>query len=162
MTQSHNEFFIEKEQLPVEVTLVTGEELYGVLFVQPTWRQPSIEFDALVLLNLPDAYFPIQLPNGTSRLVSKRHAVSLRGRGINEDDNGSEEMGDPARVVVKCTNGDAFQGTLMVTRVTSNSRVLDYLNHSTEEFILLHEGQGTVLINRRHIVLVHDESDGAA
>jgi hypothetical protein len=161
MTQAHNEYFIEKEQLPVDVTLVTGEELHGVLFVQPTWRPPSIEFDALVLLNLPDAYFPIQLANGSSRLVAKRHTVSIRGRGM-DDEVGAEEMGDPAKVVVKCSNGDAIQGTLLVTRVTSNSRVLDYLNHSTEEFILVHEGNGTVLINRRHIVLVHDESDGAA
>lgn len=160
MTQSHNEYFIEKEQLPVEVTLVTGEVLHGVLFVQPTWREPSIEFDALVLLNHPDAYFPIQLPNGTSRLVAKRHAVSIRGR--DEAGDASEELGDPARVVVKCTNGEPVQGTIMITRVTSNSRVLDFLNHTTEEFILLHDGNGTVLINRRHIVLVHDETDGAA
>ena len=159
MTISHNEYFIEKEQLPVEVTLVTGEELHGSLFVQPTWRRPSIEFDALVLLNLPDAYFPVQLPNGTSRLVAKRHVVLIRGRTPDEEKM-SEEMGDPARVVVKCSNGDAVQGTILVTRVSSNSRVLDFLNHTAEEFILLHEGDGTVLINRRHIVLVHDESDG--
>ena len=159
MTISHNEYFIEKEQLPVEVTLVTGEELRGALFVQPTWRRPSVEFDALVLLNLPDAYFPIQLPNGTSRLVAKRHVVLIRGRDT-EDDIRREELGDPAHVVVKCSNGDAVQGTILVTRVTSNSRVLDYLNHSAEEFVLLHEGDGTVLINRRHIVLVHDETDG--
>jgi hypothetical protein len=41
-------------------------------------------------------------------------------------------------------------------------RVLDYLNRSAEQFILLHEHGGSVLVNRRHIVLVHDESDGAA
>jgi hypothetical protein len=158
MAISHNEYFIEKEQLPVEVVLVTGEELHGALFVQPTWRRPSIEFDAPVLLNLPDKYFPVQLPNGTSRLVAKRHVVLIRGRG--GADERAEEMGDPAPVVVKCSNGDAVQGTIMITRVTSNSRVLDFLNHTAEEFILLHEGDGTVLINRRHIVLVHDESDG--
>jgi hypothetical protein len=50
----------------------------------------------------------------------------------------------------------------MIARVTSNMRVLDYLNRSSEEFILLHEAFGKVLVNRRHIVLVHDGSDGAA
>jgi hypothetical protein len=161
MTQAHNEYFIEKEQIPVQVILVTGEELRGTLFVQPTWRRPSIGYDALVLLNLPDRYFPVQLPNGTSRLVAKRHAVSIRGRGMEEEPL-SHDVGDPAQVVVKCSNGDAFQGTLLITRVTSNGRALDFLNHSAEEFIPLHEGDGTVLINRRHIVLVHDESYGAA
>lgn len=158
MTISHNEYFIEKEQLPVEVTLVTGEELHGALFVQPTWRRPSIEFDALVLLNLPDAYVPIQLPDGMSRLLAKRHVVLIRGR--HTEDIQAEEMGDPARVVVKCSSGAPVRGTIMVTRVTSNSRVLDFLNHAAEDFVLLHEGDGTVLINRRHIVLVHDETDG--
>ena len=159
MTISHNEYFIEKEQLPVEVTLVTGEELRGSLFVQPTWRRPSIEFDALVLLNLPDQYVPVQLPDGSSRLIAKHHVVLVRGDGI-EEEPASPDLGDPARVVVKCSNGDVVEGTNLIARITSNSRVLDFMNHSVEEFIPLHEGDGTVLINRRHIMLVHDESDG--
>ena len=70
MTQTHNEFFIEKEQLPVTITMVTGEELCGSLFIQPTWRRPSIQFDAPVLLHLPDAFFPLQLANGRTMFES--------------------------------------------------------------------------------------------
>lgn len=161
MTQTHSDYFIEKELLPIALTLVTGEELRGSLFVQPSWRRPSIEIDALVLLNLPDAYFPIQLPDGTSRLVAKKHVVLLRGR-TSEDAAGSDELGEPAQVVINCTNTDAVQGTLMFTRLTSQSRVLDFLNYASEEFMVLFESEGTVLINRRHVVLVHDETDGAA
>ena len=163
MTQTHNEFFIEKEQLPVEVTMVTGEELMGSLFVQPTWRRPSIEFDAPVLLNLPDAYLPLQLPDGRTRLLAKAHIVLIRGKttspeSLREDD----EYGEPAQVVIRCSNGIVAQGLMRITRLTSNSRVLDFLNRSAEEFVQLHEGTSTVLVNRRHIVLVHDEFDGAA
>jgi hypothetical protein len=163
MTQIHNEFFIEKEQLPVEVTMVTGEELTGSVFVQPTWRRPSIEFDAPVLLNLPDAYLPLQLPDGRTRLLAKRQIVLMRGRSSMEGTESEDgELGEPAQVVIRCSNGAVVQGTLMITRVTSNMRVLDYLNRSAEDFIPLHEGNVTVLVNRRHIVLVHDEFDGAA
>ena len=163
MTQTHNEFFIEKEQLPVEVTMVTGEEFTGSLFVQPTWRRPSIEFDAPVLLNLPDLYIPLQLPNGRTRLLAKAHVVALRGpSSLQASDRENGELGEPAHVVVRCTNGTVVQGILMITRVTSNMRVMDYLNRSAEEFIPVHEGAVTVLVNRRHIVLVHDEFDGAA
>ena len=163
MTQIHNEFFIEKEQLPVEVTMVTGEEFTGSLFVQPTWRRPSIEFDAPVLLNLPDAYLPLQLPDGRTRLIAKAHIVLIRGQSTSPDsERQDEEYGEPAQVVIRCTNGIVVQGLLRITRVTSNSRVLDFLNRSAEEFIQLHEGKVTVLVNRRHIVLVHDEFDGAA
>lgn len=163
MTQTHNEYFIEKEQLPVEITMVTGEELVGSLFVQPTWRRPSIEFDAPVLLNLPDAFLPLQLPDGRTRLIAKAHVVLMRGRATQtpaEREGG--EFGDPAQVVMRCNNGIVVQGILMITRVTSNMRVLDFLNRSAEEFIQVHDGPATVLVNRRHIVLVHDEFDGAA
>jgi hypothetical protein len=159
MSEPHNEYFIEKEQLPVEVTLVTGEELRGCLFVQPNWRKASVEFDALVLLNLPDSYFPLQLADGSTRLISKGHVVLLRG-GATEADG--EQLGDPAPVVVRCTNGVVVQGNLMLTRVSPSVRVLDYLNRSVEEFILLHEGSRMVLVNRRHVVLVQDETNGAA
>lgn len=161
MPQTHNEYFIEKEQLPVEVTMVTGEELSGALFVQPTWRRPSLEFDAPVLLNLPDAYIPLQLANGKTRLIAKAHLVLMRGTSA-EIANGIEELGEPAAVVMRCSNGIIVRGNLMIARITSNTRVLDYLNRSAEEFILLHETDGAVLVNRRHIVVVHDESDGAA
>ena len=161
MTQTHNEFFIEKEQLPVEVTMVTGEEFTGSLFVQPTWRRPSIEYDAPALLHLPDGYLPLQLPNGRTRLLSKAQIIAMRGRSsvqTTERENG--EFGEPAQVVIRCTNGTVVQGILMITRVTSNMRVLDYLNRSPDEFIPILEGDVTVLVNRRHIVLVHDEFDG--
>lgn len=161
MTQTHSEYFIEKSLLPVAVTLVTGEEVRGSLFVQPSWRQPSIEVDALVLLKHPDAYFPVQLPDGTSRLVAKRHVVLLRGR-TSDEAVGSDELGEPAEVVIKCANAEAVQGTLMISKLTSNSRVLDFLNHASEEFMVLFENDGTALINRRHVVLVHDEADGPA
>lgn len=161
MPQTHNEYFIEKEQLPVEVTIVTGEELTGALFVQPTWRRPSLEFDAPVLLNLPDAYIPLQLANGKTRLIAKAHLVLIRGTSA-EIANGIEELGEPAAVVMRCSNGIIVRGNLMIARITSNTRVLDYLNRSAEEFILLHESDGVVLVNRRHIVVVHDESDGTA
>ncbi len=161
MTQTHNEFFIEKEQLPVEITMVTGEELTGSLFVQPTWRRPSIEFDAPVLLNLPDTYIPLQLANGETRLIAKAQVVLMRGSST-EVGNGIEELGEPAPVVMRCVNGVTVSGELMIARMTSNMRVLDYLNRSAEEFILLHESNGAVLVNRRHIAVVQDESDGTA
>jgi len=161
MTEVHNEYFIEKEQLPVEITMVTGEELRGALFVQPTWPRPSIEFDAPALLNLPEAYFPLMVPDGGTRLVAKHHVVLMRGSSA-EAEGGMESMGDPAQVVFQCSHDITVCGELMIARVTSNTRVLDYLNRSDEEFILLHESAGAVLVNRSHIVLIRDESDAPA
>ncbi|HEX6317088.1 MAG TPA: hypothetical protein VFZ73_19585, partial [Gemmatimonadaceae bacterium] len=104
MTQTHNEYFIEKEQLPVDLTMVTGEELSGALFVQPTWRRPSIEFDAPVLLHLPDAFFPLVVGNGRARLIAKSQVVLMRGERSGIDDD-SEALGEPASVVIRCSSG---------------------------------------------------------
>ena len=155
----HNEFFIEKEQLPVEVIMVTGEVLCGSLFVQPTWRRPSIEFDAPVLLNLQEPYFPLQLSDGSTRLLAKGHVVLIRGNAA-ESDGSKEGLGEPAPVMIQCSNGTCVRGSLTITRMTSKMRVLDYLNHTAEEFIPLYQDDGTVLLNRRHIVVVLDESHG--
>lgn len=160
MNQTHNEYFIEKQQLPVTITMVTGEEFSGSLFVQHTWRQPSIEFDAPALLNLPEPYFPIQFANGKTRLVAKAHVVLMRGE--NSPDANDASLGEPAQVAIRCTNGLMVQGFLRIARITSNTRVLDYLNHPAEEFILLHNETSAALINRRHIAIVHDQSDAAA
>ena len=156
----HNEFFIEKEQLPVEVIMETGEALSGSLFVQPTWRRPSIEFDAPVLLNLQEPYFPLQLPDGSTRLLAKGHVVLIRGNAA-ESDGSQEGLGDPAHVMIQCSNGTHVRGSLMITRMTSTMRVLDYLNHTADEFITLYQKDGTLLLNRRHMVHVFDESHGA-
>jgi hypothetical protein len=87
----------------------------------------------------------------------------MRGRSTTTDsDRENGEMGEPAQVVIRCTNGAVVQGLLTITRVTSNMRVLDFLNRCAEEFIPINEGESTVLVNRRHMVLVHDEFDGAA
>ncbi len=87
----------------------------------------------------------------------------MRGKSsVDPKDRDNVELGEPMQVVIRCTNGTVVQGIMMITRVTSNMRVMDYLNRSAEEFIAVHEGSMTVLVNRRHIVLVHDEFDGAA
>ena len=156
----HNELFIEKEQLPVEVMMVTGEPLCGSLFVQPTWRRPSIEYDAAALLNLQESYFPLQLPDGSTRLLAKGHVVLIRGSAA-ESDGSKEGLGEPAHVLIQCSNGTSVRGSLTITRMTSKMRVLDYLNHTAEDFVPLYQDDGTVLLNRSHIVVVLDESHGA-
>jgi hypothetical protein len=158
MTHTHSEFFIEKQQLPVQVTMVNGEELTGSLFVQRTWRQPSVEFDASTLLNLPDPYFPLQLANGKARLIAKAHVIVMRGQSTVDGDDAS--LGDPAQVAIRCSNGLMVHGEMRIARITSDTRVLDFLNRPGEEFIVLHNEDSAMLINRHHIGVVHDQSDG--
>lgn len=157
MTQTHNEYFIEKQRLPVQVVLVNGEDLRGRLFVAPCWREPILEVDAPALLNAPDRFLPMQLDDGTARLVAKSHIVLIRGSAADH-----ELIGEPAYVSVRCTNGCSVSGRLMIAAVAPNTRVLDFLNHTSDDFLALHEPETTVLVHRRHIMVVLDETDGAA
>lgn len=157
MTHTHSEYFIEKQQLPVTISMDTGEDLSGSVFVQRTWREPSIEFDAPALLNGNDAYFPLQLANGKTRLIAKAHVVVMRGESTGEFDT---SLGEPVQVAIRCSHGLLVQGELRFARLTTGTRVLDFLNHPSEEFIVVLGEDSTMLVNRRHIAVVHDLSDG--
>lgn len=161
MNPIHSEYVIEKEQLPVDLVLADGEGLHGLLFVPPSWRRPSVEFDAPSILRLSDPFFPIQLPDGGTRLVAKSQVMLMRGEA--GDPAGSEdETGDREPVVIWCRHGAVVQGRLLVTRRAPNTRVLDFLNHDVDEFLTVYEERTTVLVNRRHITMVRDDSDVAA
>lgn len=155
-----NEYFIEKRRLPVEIELVTGERVAGDLFIQASWRGPSVLEDAPEFMNSGDAFFPLQLADGSTRLLSKRHVTVLRCP-ASEARMPSETIGDPASVSLELRNGSVITGTLMIEALAPNARVLDYLNRSTESFVTLFDDSGDVLVSREQIVSVVNLDDGA-
>ncbi|NUQ12042.1 MAG: hypothetical protein HUU26_06915 [Gemmatimonadaceae bacterium] len=160
MNPIHKEYFIEKDRLPVTVALADGEPVDGLLFVQPGWRKPSVELDAPSILRLADPFFPLQLGDGSTRLVAKAQVVVLRGAPA-DDGVVPDGSGDVCPVQVWCRNGHVVRGRLIITRFGPNTRVLDFLNHDNDEFLIVHEDGATALVNRRHITMVRDDSDGA-
>jgi hypothetical protein len=155
----HNEYFIEKRRLPVEVELVSGEHVGGDLFIQASWRGPSVLEDAPEFMNASEPFFPLQLANGSTRLLAKEH-VSLVKAPPTEDADGAAMYGVPASVTMELRNGSNVTGTLIIEALAPNMRLLDYLNRVTDPFITLHDPAGMLLVNRHHVVSVTILFDG--
>lgn len=156
----HNEYFIEKRRLPVEVELVSGEHVGGDLFIQASWRGPSLLEDAPEFMNASEAFFPIQLADGSTRLLAKEH-VSVVKAPPPDQPEGAELYGIPESVSIALRNGSSVSGTLIIEVLAPNMRLLDYLNRVTDHFITLREPAATLLVNRHHVVSVTSLSDGA-
>jgi hypothetical protein len=155
-----NEYFIEKRRMPVEVDLVSGEHVGGDLFIQASWRGPSLLEDAPEFMNAPEPFFPLQLTDGSTRLLAKEHVSLLKAPPPEEADD-MALYGIPAPVSMALRNGSKVSGTLIIEALAPNMRLLDYLNRATEPFITLRDPAGTLLVNRHHVVSVTNLSDGS-
>jgi hypothetical protein len=155
----NNEFFIEKRRLPVEVELVSGERLGGDLFIQSSWRGPSILEDAPEYMNANEPFFPLQLADGSTRLIARRHVLVLKAPPPDYERN-EEQLGDPVTVSIQMSNGSTIRGTLFVEAMSPRARVLDYLNRVHDAFLILHDSSGDLVVNRSHIISLVEERDG--
>lgn len=65
-----NEEFVERQKMEVDLTLIDGTALRGNLFV--TQRQRLVD-----VMNDPRAYIPIELEDGTIKLVNKSNIGTI-------------------------------------------------------------------------------------
>lgn len=155
-----NEYFIEKRRLPVDIELVTGERVHGDLFVQSSWRGPSVLEDAPEYMNQSEPFFPLQLADGSTRLVARSQVTVVRcPPGPSAAD--TSLYGRPATVEFQLASGTRACGTLYIEAITPNMRVLDYLNHETSAFIVLRDPAGDLVVNRALILTVIEPGHGA-
>jgi hypothetical protein len=155
-----HEYFIEKRRLPVELELVSGTRLSGDLFIQSSWRGPSVLEDAPEYMNAQEEFFPLQTSDGATQLIARRHVVVLKVAST-ESREGGILLGDPVRVAVQLSTGSRVAGTLLIEPLTAHTRVLDFLNYTHEPFLTLHDPEGDLVVNRAHILSISEEQHGA-
>jgi hypothetical protein len=155
-----SEFYIEKPQMPVTLTLAGGEQLSGSVFAEASARGSSLE-DASEFLNGPETFFPVRLGDGAVRLLAKNHVLAMHAVG----DFGSEQAwqyGEPVAVAIVMSGGMRKTGKLMIEHFAAHTRVLDYLNRVSDAFVVLRRADGILLLNREHIAYVEQLDDAAA
>lgn len=151
MPTTNNEYFIQKHRIPIVLSLVTGEQLQGHLFTQASHRGLSALEDAPEYLNGADRFLPLGLGD-RARLIAKAHILTAETS--REHVAATDTFGMPVRVAVTMVNGKVHTGQIVVEQMVAHMRVLDHLNHATEQFISLFREDGVTLLNRDHIACV--------
>ena len=156
-----NDFHIEKVRLPVTVVTTSGEGLAGELFVQASPRHPGGHEPAADLVNSGDPFLPLATTAGRVLLVAKAHVREVHLPGGADDPDPALEIGTPADVALSLVGRGRLRGTVLIDLESARQRVLDWLNRPGQRFIRVRTPEGSVLVNREHIVhlehLVHRE-----
>src|SRR5690349_10112204 len=74
-----NEYRIEKDRHPVTLTLLGGESITGVMFVQGHARHRSAREDPGDILNEPEPFFPLETQTGETLLIPKARVLEVAG-----------------------------------------------------------------------------------
>lgn len=150
---SQNEYFVEKRRFPVELEFATGERCGGHLFIQASWRGPSVQEDIPEYLNSADPFFPLELADGSTRLVARHHVALLR-TSAPDPDRDDARLGEPTPVRVAMRTGTQVDGIVYIEVRPPYLRLLDHLNGLSDPFITLHNASGDVIVNRAHVLYV--------
>ena len=151
---TNSDYRIEKDRLIVGVNTVGGQHIGGAMFVQAYARHRKGPEDPRDVVNDADAFFPLELHDGTTRLIAKEHVLELEIAGDESIDAGSEMLARAARVEITLLGGRTRTGIIFLEVPFDRPRLLDFLNRFHERFITLRTEHGVSLINRRLVELV--------
>ena len=142
---------IEKQRRRVTVTTISGESLEGDIFLQPyAGRHPGPETPLDVLTN-GDAFFPLLLPDGDTRLIANAGVANVRWPSAEEPDDDRAALAQRASIQVRLLNGSTYEGTILVEVPSRHARMLDYLNFHSDRFISIANEGANLSINRQMV-----------
>lgn len=141
----------QTERRAVRVILAEGLALQGDIHLQPrvAWRDgPETPLE---MLNRPEAFFPVTLPDGDVAFVAKAQVASLHlGDLAPAEEPGLREALRTVRLEVMMVGGVDYQGVAINELPPTRSRALDVLN-APERFFLLLTDSGSLCIHRQFV-----------
>jgi hypothetical protein len=144
-------FRIEKHRLTVHLSLLGGECVHGVIFVQPSVYGYVGGEEAVDIFNAPEPFFPIETDGGELMLLSKARVIEAWGVQSPDEDELRHAGARVAGLEVTLVDGTVRTGTVMLEMPTDRPRLLDFLNHQSEPFVTLYTGDDVRLINLRAV-----------
>jgi hypothetical protein len=143
-------------RLPAHVALIEGVVIDGDLHLltRPAYPQPGGSETPLEMLNRPDAYFALTLPDGGVALVPKARVLEITC----PDD---VPPPDPDRVTaamqveleVVLPGGTQYRGRVTLELPPGRRRTLDFLN-GPGGFFALQSDDRTRYLNKLHVRLI--------
>ncbi len=141
---------IEKARLPVSLLMSGGERLTGDMFVQAYSQYHAGREEIPDVLNGEEPFFPLARA-GDTLLVAKDQVREVEVT-WEPDTAVLRAVGTkPELVELTLTDGTVRSGDVYLDMPKDRPRMLDFLNHHQDRFLVLHAVAGMRLVNRRLI-----------
>jgi hypothetical protein len=144
------DYRIEKVRHSVEVTLRSGQQIHGDIFLQAFARfkaGPELPAD---VLNDDDEFLPVVLENGDLLVIQKSH-IAVVVTEIPESDDPTETGLIGMLVDVTLVDGHSRSGSVFPELRADRPRLVDFLNDTPLRFLSVFAADHLLLVNRAHI-----------
>lgn len=142
------------ERVPAEVLLAEGVTVYGELHLQARVAQHDGAETPLEMLNRPDPFFALSMPDGGIAFLSKDQVAVISctlASVINDPERASAAKRLGLDVVL--WGGAIYRGWAIHELPPDRARTLDYLNVSGRFFAVSTDAE-TRYVNRSHVSIV--------
>jgi hypothetical protein len=149
-SDSANLYRIETTRKAVILTMLTGEEVRGNVFIHLSSYRPFELEDVSELFNSDATFFPLELDSGEVILVAKERVAEVAANRADgaSDQNPSEGPIPTALLQIILVGGEVRLGSIRLEMRPDRARVLDYLNALKSRFLTLYTSNEARLINR--------------
>ena len=150
-SDSANLYRIETTRKAVILTMLTGEELKGNVFIHLSSYRPFELEDVSELFNADTPFFPLELQNGEVVLIAKERVAEIAANRLPEgpsDQNPCEGPIPTALVQIVLVGGEVRLGSIRLEARPDRARVLDYLNALKSRFLTLYTSNEARMINQ--------------
>lgn len=147
-SDSANLYRIETTRKAVLLTMLSGEELRGNVFIHFSSYRPFEFEDVSELFNAESPFLPLELETSEVVLIAKERVAEVAAyRGDNASDQ-APSQGPTALLQILLVGGEVRLGSIRLEAPPDRARVSDYLNALTSRFLTLYTSNEARLINR--------------
>jgi hypothetical protein len=145
-----NLYRVETTRKAVILTMLSGEELKGNVFIHFSSYRPFELEDVSELFNADSPFFPLELEHSEVILVAKERVAEVAAdRGESASDQIPRVGRIPTALLqIVLVGGEVRLGSIRLDAPPARARVLDYLNALTSRFLTLYTSNEARLINR--------------
>jgi hypothetical protein len=153
-------FSIPRVAVPASLLLTAGARRDGQIYVMERVPQHAGPETPLDMLNRPEGFYPFRPTDdgGAVLLVTKARTVTLSvPRTTAPEDPARISAAKQARLELTLADGSQLSGWATLELPEHHSRVLDYLNASTDPFFAVTTEAQVHVVNRAHVLYARPE-----
>jgi hypothetical protein len=151
-------FSLPRQSVAARLLLTEGKERRGAVYIMARAPHREGPETTLEMLNRPEGFFAF-LPEGSKdvQLVSRAHTIMLVVPADDPAAHPTHMRLSGARLVgleVKLDTGKTIAGHASLELPQHQSRVIDYLNATSDPFFAVTSDGSTHFVNRAHVLYV--------